>query len=109
MRKNAKQAYLEIVSPVVEYQDQNGNVAEAPRRPKTIGRSTVLALPNFKTISPPFMEALAQRLAKKKGVKRAYMHNPDWQFTHPERVGRIGPEIDTLVRACELMVSGIGD
>jgi hypothetical protein len=109
MRKKSKQAYLEIVSPVVVYRNQNDTASKAPRRPKTIAHATVLALPNFKTISPPFMEALAQRLATDKGVKRAYMHNPDWQFTHPERVGRIGPEIDTLVRACELMVSGIGD
>lgn len=110
MAETAKQSLLEIVVPVVDYQDVMQSVSARPPRPRSVRGKTIALLPNFRVISPPFMEALAQRLGKGTGVKRAFMHNvPEWQFNHPERVGRIGPEVDRFSRECDLVVSGIGD
>lgn len=109
MARKTRQSFLEIVVPVVDYQDLKRHAFKPPQRPKSITGKTIALLPNFKTISPPFMEALAQRLARETGVKHAFVHNPDWQFTHPERVGKIAPEVDGLVRECDLMVTGVGD
>lgn len=79
----ARLSFLEIVLPVVEYQDQKRRALEPPPRPRRLSGKTIAALPNFKTISPPFMSALAARLGTETDAGRAYMHNPDWQFTHP--------------------------
>lgn len=100
---------LRIVNPVADYQDFEQPVLKSPQRPHSIKGKTIAMVPNWKAISPPFMAALAQRVTKGADAKHAFMHNPDWQFTHPERVGKIGPEIDKLARECDLMVSGVAD
>lgn len=109
MDKDTHPSVLEVVVPVADYQDLQRPAFKPAQRPKSIEGKTVVLLPNFKAISPPFLEALAQRLTKEAHVKHAFVHNPDWQFTHPERVGKIAPEVDKLAREWDLMVSGVGD
>ncbi len=101
---------LSVVVPVAEYQDLvQTPAATPPKRPASIKGKTVICLPNWKAISPPFMEAFAKRLNTDTDVTNAIFHNPDWQFTHPERVAKIGPEIDQLLQGIDLMTSGVAD
>ena len=101
---------LSVVVPVAEYQDLRSTpAATPPKRPASIKGKTVICLPNWKAISPPFMEAFAKRLNTDTDVTNAIFHNPDWQFTHPERVAKIGPEIDQLLQGIDLMTSGVAD
>jgi hypothetical protein len=110
MASIAELSYLEVVVPVPEYQDEiHPATTKFPERPASIKGTTIALLPNWKAICPPIMEVLAQRFNKDTDVKHAFMYNPDWQFTHPERVAKIGPEVDELVKKCDLMVSGVGD
>jgi hypothetical protein len=38
------------------------------------------------------------------------MHNPpDWPFNHPERLEKIGGEVDVFAGQCDLMISGVAD
>src|SRR3990167_7088701 len=99
MAEKAKQSFLDIVVPVADYQDENESASTHPSRPRSLKGKTVALLPNFRAISSPFLEALAQRLAKETGVKRAFMRDrSDWAFNHPERAGKIGRELDAFAR-----------
>lgn len=110
MADEAKRSFGDIVMPVVDYQDLKQSVSDRPQRPKSIKGKTVALLPNFRVISPAFMEALAQRLQKEKGVKRAFMRStPDWPFNHPEHLGKIAPELNKFARECDLLISGVSD
>lgn len=99
----------DFVMPVVDYQDEK--VAfDRPHRPQSITGKTIALLPNFRVISPAFMQVLADNLRTKTGIKQAYLKNtPDWPFNHPERLGKIASEIDHAARGCDLMISGVGD
>lgn len=108
MNKNAQESFLEIIPPVVDYLDEKPSAKAAPR-PRSLEGKRVALLANWKPISVPFMAALAGELGQKTSVKSAFARNPDWQFTHPERVGKIGPEVDALAQQCDLMVSGVSD
>jgi hypothetical protein len=94
---------------VVEYQDSKPSAPKAPPRPQSLKGKKALLLANWKPISVPFLEVLAEELAQKAELKSAVVRNPDWQFTHPQRVAKIGPEADELARQCDLMVSGVAD
>ena len=39
--------------------------------------------------------------------KQVFTRNPDWPFFHPARAAGIAPEIDAIVRECDLMVSAV--
>lgn len=105
MAAETKHSSLEIVVPVADYRDVEQPAAKRALRPASIKGKTVLLLPSG-SCSPPFVEALAQRLVAQTGVKRAFVHEPDWPFFHPERAGKIAPELDKLVGECDLMVVG---
>lgn len=109
MAEKRKGLFVEIVEPVVDYQDVKQAISSRSPRPRGLQGRTVALIANWKPISVPFLEALAQQLAQKVELKSAFVRNPDWQFTHPERVGKIGREVDELARQCELMMSGVGD
>jgi len=99
---------IEIVEPVVEYMDTHRPTATAPRRPNNLEGKTIALLANWKPISLPFLEVIAARLKTNPGLD-AFALQPDWQFTHPERVGKIAPEADRLAQRCDLMLSGVAD
>lgn len=105
MVAETKQSSLEIVVPVADYQDLEQPAARHAPRPGSIKGKTVMLLPSG-SCSPPFVQALAQRLVAETEVKHAFVHEPDWPFFHPERAGKIAPEVDKLVRQCDLMVVG---
>ncbi|MBI3069083.1 MAG: hypothetical protein HY323_01300 [Betaproteobacteria bacterium] len=105
MAAKTKRSFLEVVVPVADYRDVEQPAARHAPRPASIKGKTVMLLPSG-SCSPPFVEALAQRLVAEAGVKRAFVHEPDWPFFHPERAGKIAPEVDKLVRECDLMVVG---
>lgn len=105
MTAETKRLFLEVVAPVADYQDLGQPAARHAPRPGSIKGKTVMLLPSG-SCSPPFVQALAQRLVAETEVKRAFVHEPDWPFFHPERAGKIAPEVDKLVRECDLMVVG---
>ena len=107
MAAQTNQSFLEVVVPVADYRDLERPVFGHASRPGSITGRTVALLPSEKSSSPPFMQALTQRLAAETDVKRAVMHNPDWPFFHPERATGIMPEIDKLARECDLVVLGV--
>ena len=107
MAAQTNQSFLEVVVPVADYRDLKQPVFAHAARPGSITGRTVALLPSEKSSSPPFMQALTQRLAAETDVKRAVMHNPDWAFFHPERAAGITPEIDKLARECDLVVLGV--
>ena len=99
----------DFVMPVVDYQDDQ-TALEAPRRPHAIAGKTIALLPNFRVISPLFMQTLADTLQSRTDVKRAYFKKtPEWPFNHAQRLGEIAPEIDEAARDCDLMICGVGD
>jgi hypothetical protein len=100
-------SYLEIVSPVADYQDTAQGIATHARRPGSIKGKTATLLPSEKSSSPPFIRALAHRMAGETEAGHVVMHNPDWAFFHPKRAAAITPEIDTLARDCDLVVCGV--
>ena len=107
MAAQTDQSFLEVVVPVADYRDLKQPVFGHASRPGSITGRTVVLLPSEKSSSPPFMQALTQRLAAETDVKCAIMHNPDWPFFHPERAAGITPEIDKLARECDLVVLGV--
>lgn len=108
MAAAAKEVFMEIIPPVVDYLDEK--LPEEPvSRPSSLDGKRIALLANWKPISTPFMAALAEELGQKTSVKSAFARTPDWQFTHPERVGKIGPEVDALAQQCDLMISGVAD
>lgn len=108
MTDGAKEVFLEIIPPVVDYLDEKPPEKPASR-PSSLDGKRIALLANWKPISTPFMAALAEEIGRKTSVKSAFARTPDWQFTHPERVGKIGPEVDALAQQCDLMVSGVSD
>jgi hypothetical protein len=109
MTEAAKQQFIEIIPPVVTYQDSQPSRFESAKRPSTLDGKRISLLANWKPISLPFIEVFAEQLAKKTPLKIACARYPNWQFTHPERVAKISPEVDDLARQCDLMLSGVGD
>ena len=108
MAGDIDQRFSDIVMPVVDFPEQIAS--DRPARPKSLNGKRVAVLPNFRVISPAFLQAVAERFEKSTDVGRAFMHNvPDWPFNHPERVGKIAPELDKVARECDLMISGISD
>lgn len=100
--------FIEIVEPVVEYLDAKQPTAKTPRRPNSLEGKTIALLANWKPISLPFLEVMAERLRANLGLNAFALH-PDWQFTHPQRVGKIAPEADRIAQQCQLMLSGVAD
>jgi len=99
---------IEIIEPVVEYLDTQGPIVIAPRRPNSLEGKTIALLANWKPISLPFLEVVAERLNANPGLN-SFALQPDWQFTHPQRVGKIAPDADRLAQRCDLMLSGVAD
>jgi len=99
----------DFVSPVVDYQDDKV-LFERPRRPRALAGKTITLLPNFRVISPAFMQALAEAIQSRTAVKHArFTKTPEWPFNHAQRLAQIGPEIDAVARDCDLMICGVGD
>jgi hypothetical protein len=97
---------LTIVSPVAQYSDAaQGSAKHAERR--GIAGMRALLLPAEKSSSPPFIQALVQRLAAETPVRRTFTRNPEWAFFHPERAPEIAPEVDALARECDVMITGV--
>jgi|SRR5271155_5142470 len=110
MTKIADISVLSVVDPVADFQDFLGEPAtDVPQRPATIDGKRIAVLPNWKTGLRPFMRVLADRFNSDTDVKNAFYLETDWLFTHPDRVGRIGPAVDKLAKECDLMVAGVGD
>ena len=99
---------IEIIEPVVEYLDAKRPTAIAPSRPNSLEGKTIALLANWKPISLPFLEVVAEGLNAKSSLN-AFALQPDWQFTHPERIGKIAPEADRIAQRCDLMLSGVAD
>lgn len=99
----------DFVMPVVDYQDDQAAL-ERPRRPRSLTGKRIALLPNFRVISPAFMQALADTIQSRTDVARAYFKKtPEWPFNHAQRLGEIAPEIDEAARGCDLMICGVGD
>jgi hypothetical protein len=99
-------AYIEIVSPVADYGDVDKSSAKhAPR--SGLSDKRVLLLPAEKSSSPPFIAVLMKRMQAEIEAKHVFTRNPDWPFFHPARAAAIAPEIDAIVRECDLMVSAV--
>ena len=99
-------AALTIVSPVAEYQDVDRSRSSHAVRRGMAGKRALL-LPAEKSSSPPFVDALARRMAAGTSVRSAFVRNPDWAFFHPQRAESIDAEVDALARECDLVVSGV--
>lgn len=104
-----KKSSIEVLEPVVEYQDTKSSSLKHSPRPHILKGKKVALLANWKPVSVQFLETLAQKLAQKAELESAFVRNPDWKFTHAERVTKISPEADELARECDLMVSGVAD
>jgi hypothetical protein len=101
-----KAGYVEIVSPVADYQDVDKVVSKhAPRRGFSGKRA--LLLPAEKSSSPPFIAVLMKRMTAGTDAKHVFTQNPEWAFFHPARAAAIAPEIDALARQCDMMISGV--
>ena len=99
----------DLVMPVVDYQDEKA-AHESPRRPRSLSGKTIALLPNFRVVSPAFMQALADTIQSRTDVGRAFFQKtPEWPFNHAQRLAEIGPEIDEVARSCDLMICGVGD
>ena len=110
MGEDAMRSFSDLVMPVADYRDTTQPACARPPRPRSIHGKTIALLPNFRVISPAFLEALAQKLQQVSDVKRAFMHStPDWPFNHPEHLGKIALEMDKFAKECDLMVSGVAD
>jgi hypothetical protein len=108
MTEKMESGFLEVVVPVADYQDAVQPSGKHAPRPSSIKGKTVLLLPSERSSSPPFIHALAARLTEQTAVRRAFVHNPDWPFFHPQRAGKIAAEVDKLARQCDLVVAGVG-
>ena len=97
---------MTIVTPVAEFGDVRQRSSKHAERRGLAGKRALL-LPAEKSSSPPFIEALAGRVAAETAVADASTRNPDWAFFHPERAPLIDAEVDALARECDLMVSGV--
>ena len=102
-----QQLFLEVVNPTAEYQDVNQVVASHARRPGSILGKNAVLLAAEKSSSPPFMQALVQRMIAETSVRQASMQNPDWPFFHPERAKGISAAIDSLVNQVDFMIVGV--
>jgi len=110
MVEKETQTFMDVVMPVVEYEDEKRATSVQVQRPQNLKDKTIALLPNFRTVSPAFLQLLAKQLQTDTEVGRAFMHNPpDWPFNHPEHLSRIAPEVVKFARQCDLMVSGVGD
>ena len=108
MPGDMQQRFGDFVMPVVDFPEQLAS--NRPARPSSLKGKRVAVLPNFRAISPAFLQVVADRLAKNTPVAHAFVHNvPDWPFNHPDRVATIGPQIDKVARECDLMISGVSD
>lgn len=97
---------MTIVSPVAEFRDVEQKSSLHAHRSGLAGKKMLL-LPAEKSSSPPFVEALADRVAAGTAAACAFTRNPDWAFFHPERARVIDAEIDALARECDVMLSGV--
>ena len=104
---STKDIHLEVIVPVADYQDVAQPTVRHAQRPVSIKDTTILLLPSERSSSPPFMHALAARFASQTAVRRAYVHNPDWPFFHPQHAGKIAGEVDKLASECDLVVAGV--
>ncbi len=102
-----QQLFLEVVDPTAEFQDVNQVVASHAPRPGTIIGKNAILLAAEKSSSPPFMQALVQRMIVETSVKQASMHNPDWPFFHPERAKGISSAIDSVANQADCMIVGV--
>lgn len=101
-----KAGFIEVVSPVADYQDVDRNVSRHAVRAGLSGRRALL-LPAEKSSSPPFIQVLMKRMAAETDAKHVFTRNPEWPFFHPARAAAIAPEIDGAARECDLMISGV--
>jgi hypothetical protein len=109
MSDQAKTPEADFVMPVVDYQDERAAL-EKPRRPRSLTGKRIALLPNFRVISPAFMQALADNIQSRTDVASAYFKKtPEWPFNHAQRMGEIASEIDEAARGCDLMICGVGD
>ena len=109
MASQTNASSADFVMPVVDYQDDTAAL-EKPRRPRSLSGKRIALLPNFRVISPAFMQALADAIQSRTDAKRAFFQKtPEWPFNHAQRLAEIGPEIDEVARGCDLMICGVGD
>ena len=101
-----KPHYIEIVSPVADYQDVDKAAARHAPRDGLSGKRALL-LPAEKSSSPPFIAVLMKRMAVESDAQHVFTHDPEWPFFHPARAAAIAPEIDAVARQCDVMISGV--
>ena len=102
------QEYLEIVVPTVPYQDEAPAAGRSPR-PASVRDRRVAFVANWKPVSLPFMESLADALQQRSHARTAYLGVPSWEFTHPDLVAAVDPEADAMAARHDLAVSGVAD
>jgi hypothetical protein len=103
-------SFITVVDPVADFQDFHSQpVTDMPDRPASISGKRIALLPNWKAGLRPFMRVLADRFNQDTDVEKAFYLETDWLFTHPDRVDQIGPAVEKLTEACDLMISGVGD
>lgn len=96
---------LEVVVPVAEYQAAEQGGRQAQR--SGLRDKAVLLLPSQKSSSPPFINALVQRMTAATPAKRVFTLNPDWPYFHPTKAAVIPGEIDEVSKGSDLAVVGI--
>ena len=100
---------LEIIEPVVSYQDTRAKQISPARRPAILCGKKVLFIANFKPRSLPFMKILATTAHLQFELRESIAHQPTWPFTHSERFKEIHPQVVALAKTCDVMVTGVGD
>jgi hypothetical protein len=101
-----KTGYIEIVSPVADYQDVDKAVSRHAARTGLSGKRALL-LPAEKSSSPPFIAVMMKRLLLGSNATHVFTSNPEWPFFHPSRATVIAPEIDAVAQQCDVMITGV--
>ena len=83
--------WLEIIEPVVAYQDTRASQISPATRPTTLAVKRVLFIANFKPRSLPFMEVVARTSSPQLHLGEAITQQRTWPFTNADRLKEIEP------------------
>lgn len=100
---------VEVLDPTVWYAEGEETASERPARPRSIRGRRVMFIANWKPVSLPFMESLADTIHERASIDVAYTGAPSWEFTHGEPTAALQYETDTMARSSDLAVFGVAD
>ena len=100
---------VEIIEPVVPYQDSTTPQFSPSLRPANLEGKEIAFIANWKHQSLPFMEAFAAAASHRLHLKNTVALQPDWDITEAEGAKEIVSELEALAEKCDVMVTGVGD